>query len=64
MGLRWSTCSLQDLAPLFHLLQNKYRQSGKKSTYSSLYAQLPQTAETQLAAKMADLQSEVRLAHS
>ncbi len=27
---------------------------------SSLYAQLPQTAETQLAAKMSDLQSEVK----
>lgn len=41
------------------ILQNKYKQSGKKSTSSSLYAQLPQTAETQLAAKMSDLQSEV-----
>lgn len=30
---------------------------------SSLYAQLPQTAETQLAATMSDLQSEVRNAH-
>lgn len=27
---------------------------------SSLYAQLPQTAETQLAAKMSDLQSAVK----
>lgn len=41
------------------ILQNKYKQSGKKSMSSSLYAQLPQTAETQLAAKMSDLQSEV-----
>lgn len=40
-------------------LQNKYKQSGKKSLLSSLYAQLPQTAETQLAAKVAALQSEV-----
>lgn len=41
------------------ILQNKYKQSGKKSMSSSLYAQLPQTVETQLAAKMSDLQSEV-----
>lgn len=41
------------------ILQDKYKQSGKKSMLSSLYAQLPQTAETQLAAKMSDLQSEV-----
>lgn len=31
---------------------------------SSLYAQLPQTAETQLAAKMSDLQSEVMNTHT
>lgn len=41
------------------ILQNKYKQSGKTSMSSSLYAHLPQTAETQLAAKMSDLQSEV-----
>lgn len=43
----------------FHL-QNKYKQSGKESMSSSLYAQLPETAQTQLAAKMSELQSEVR----
>lgn len=52
-------CSLGPRQPLC-FLQNKYKQSGKTSTLSSLYAQLPQTAETQLAAKMAALQSEVR----
>lgn len=40
-------------------LQNKYKQSGKKSMSSSLYAQLPQTPETQFVAKVSELQSEV-----
>lgn len=45
-------------------LQNKYKQSGKKSMSSSLYAQLPQTAETQFAAKVSELQSEVNTQHT
>lgn len=39
--------------------QNKYQQSGKQSMSTSLFSQLPQTSETQLAAKMSELQSEV-----
>lgn len=41
------------------IVQNKYKQSFRESLASSLYSQLPQTAETQLAAKMSDLQSQV-----
>lgn len=40
-------------------MQNKYKQGFRESVASSLYCQLPQTAETQLAAKVTDLQSQV-----
>lgn len=40
-------------------VQNKYKQNFRESLAFSLYSQLPQTAETQLAAKVTDLQSQV-----
>lgn len=42
-------------------VQRKYKQDGLKSLSRSLYAQLAETAETQLAKTVAELQSEVRL---
>lgn len=42
------------------LLQNKYKEDGIKSLSQSLYSQLPETAETQLAKTVSELQSEVR----
>lgn len=43
-------------------VQNKYKEEGLRSLSQSLYSQLPETAETQLAKTVAELQSEVRLA--
>lgn len=37
-----------------------YQQDGKKEMERSLYSLLPQTAETQLAKHVSELQSEVR----
>lgn len=42
------------------LLQNKYKEEGKKEMSSSLYSQLPETAEMQLAKAVQEFQSEVR----
>lgn len=42
-------------------VQNKYKEEGLRSLSQSLYSQLPETAETQLAKSVAELQSEVRL---
>lgn len=46
--------------------QNKYKEEGKKEMSSSLYSQLPQTTEMQLAKTVHEFQSEVltRSAHS
>lgn len=41
-------------------VQNKYKQDGLKGLSQSLHSQLAQTAETQLAKTVAELQSEVR----
>lgn len=42
-------------------VQNKYKEEGLRSLSQSLYSKLPETAETQLAKTVAELQSEVRL---
>lgn len=39
--------------------QNKYKEEGKKEMSSSLYSQLPQTSEMQLAKTVHEFQSEV-----
>lgn len=41
-------------------VQVKYRQEGLRSLPQSLYAQLAETAETQLARTVSELQSQVR----
>lgn len=41
--------------------QNKYKEEGKKEMSSSLYSQLPETAEMQLAKAVHEFQSEVSL---
>lgn len=46
------------------LLQNKYKENGIRSLSQSLYSQLPETAETQLAKTVSEVQSEVRNAES
>lgn len=40
-------------------LQNKYKEEGKKEMSSSLYSQLPETIEMQLAKTVHEFQSEV-----
>lgn len=42
------------------VLQNKYKEEGKKEMSSSLYSLLPETAEMQLAKAVQEFQSEVR----
>lgn len=42
-------------------VQNKYKEEGLRSLPQSLYSQLPETPETQLAKTVGELQSEVRL---
>lgn len=39
--------------------QHKYKEEGKKELSSSLYSQLPETTETQLAKTVHEFQSEV-----
>ena len=41
------------------LLQIKYKEDGMRSLSQSVYCQLPETAETQLAKTVSELQSEV-----
>lgn len=41
-------------------MQVKYKQDGRKEASSSLYHQLPETTETQLAKELRDIYSEVR----
>ncbi len=40
--------------------QSKYKEGGRKSLSQSFYSQLSETAETQFAKSVAELQSEVR----
>lgn len=40
--------------------QNKYKEEGKKEMSTSLYSQLPETAEMQLAKTVQEFQSEVQ----
>lgn len=40
--------------------QSKYKEGGRRSLSQSFYSQLPETAETQFARAVAELQSEVR----
>lgn len=40
--------------------QSKYKEGGRKSLSQSFYSQLPETAETQFAKSVSDLQSQVR----
>lgn len=42
------------------VLQSKYKEGGRKSLSQSFYSQLSETAETQFAKTVAELQSEVR----
>lgn len=42
------------------LFQNKYKEDGMRSLSQSFYSQLPETAETQFAKTVSELQSEVR----
>lgn len=42
-------------------VQNKYKEEGLRNLSQSLYSQLPETPETQLAKTVGELQSEVRL---
>lgn len=49
----------QTRAPVPVLLQKDYKAEGKKQMTSSLYSQLPDTPETQLARELAVIQSEV-----
>ena len=46
------------LAPL-PLLQNKYKEEGKKSINSCMYSQLPETTEIQFAKTVSEMQSKV-----
>lgn len=41
------------------VLQNKYKEEGRKEMSSSLYSQLPETTEIQLAKIVHEFQSEV-----
>lgn len=41
------------------LFQVKYKEEGKKQASTSLYSQLPETAEIQFAKQMSEMQSEV-----
>lgn len=41
-------------------MQLKYREAGKKEAASALYHLLPETADTQRAKHMSEIQSEVR----
>lgn len=41
-------------------VQSKYKEDGIRSLSQSFYSQLPETAETQLAKTVSELQSEVR----
>lgn len=45
------------------LLQSKYKGDGIRSLSQSLYSQLPETTETQLARTVSELQSQVRPVH-
>lgn len=49
----------QDVTDFVSALQNKYKEEGKKEMSSSLYSQLPETAEMQLAKNLHAFQSEV-----
>lgn len=49
---------LQCFLPLYS--QSKYREDGMKSLSQSFYSQLSETAETQFAKTVSELQSEVR----
>lgn len=49
---------------MFSCLQNKYKESGKKSQNVSLYSQLTDTNDIQFAKTVSDIQSEVRLVGS
>lgn len=49
-------CVLSVLSPV----QSKYKGDGIRSLSQSFYSQLPETAETQLAKTVSELQSEVR----
>lgn len=40
--------------------QVKYKEDGKKELSKNLYSALPETAETQFAKQMSEIQSEVR----
>ena len=42
------------------LLQNKYKEDGKKNLSQSIYSQLPETSDTQFAKTVSQTQSEVR----
>lgn len=44
--------------------QSKYREAGRRSLSQSFYSQLPETAETQFAKAVAELQSQVRYRYS
>lgn len=50
-----------DCCSLAAPFQRKYKQDGLRSLSQSLYSQLAETAETQLAKSLSELQSEVRL---
>lgn len=45
---------------MFCCLQNKYKESGKKSQRVSVYSQLPETNDIQFAKAVSEIQSEVR----
>lgn len=53
----WGSLGLRSF---FFPLQCKYKENGIKSLSQSLYSHLPETAETQLARTVSELQSEVR----
>lgn len=52
-------CFPESLSETFPAPQNKYKEEGKKEMSSSLYSQLPETSEMQLAKAVHEFQSEV-----
>ncbi len=56
-----SVCgTFADVSSVSSLRQVKYKEEGKKEISKNLYSLLPETAETQFAKQMSEIQSEVR----